>query len=406
MPLADEMRPKSFDEMVGQEELVGPHGILRTMADNKVSRSVIFYGPPGTGKTTAALILADKLGKPLFRLNAIDAQVTDIKKIASEADGNGVVVYLDEIQYFNKKQQQSLLPYTESGAITLIAATTENPYHGIYDALLSRCLVLEFKRPTPKQISSRLKKIASEQTPIHGLPDDTCNVIANVTAGDARRAINLAEAACSLGTKPSDVLPDDVLKLVPRANMAAFDTRGDAHYSYISALQKSIRGSDPDAAVFWLAKLLEGGDIVSPCRRLLVIACEDIGLAYPDAIVHTLACVEAAERLGLPEAYKPLTQAVLLLATAPKSNSNEPAWMAAQKDIREGRGATVPSHIASEYAPGYVYPHDYPNHWVRQEYLPSDLHGRKYYTPGDNPTEQQAAAYWDAVKNNQGGERK
>lgn len=399
MPLADQIRPASFDDMIGQEHLIGPHGILRRLAETKSARSVIFYGPPGCGKSTAALIYAKALDRPLYKLNAIDASVTDIKKIAANDNGTGSVVYLDEIQYFNKKQQQALLPYLESGIITMIAATTENPYHEVYDAILSRCMTMEFKRPAWQDISAYLQKAEKATgSPINDLPKEVCDFIAKTASGDVRRAINDAEAICSVHVNHTAITIDDVKDMKPSVSMAGFDMNGENHYAYISALQKSIRGSDPNAAVFWLTKLLEGGDIISPCRRLLVISCEDIGLAYPDAIVHTIACCEAAEKLGLPEAYKPLTQAVILLATAPKSCSNERTWKAAQEDIRNGLGATVPNHLRSECAPGYLWAHQFPHHWVDQQYLPDDLKDRVYYVPGDNPYEQDAAKYWANVR--------
>ena len=400
MPLADECRPTALDDIAGQSHLVGPNGILRNMADNCTLQSTIFYGPPGTGKTTTALILAESAGKPLFKLNAVSAGAKDIKAIADDAPDGGCVLYLDEIQYFNKRQQQTLLPYIESGAITLIASTTENPYHDVYDAILSRCLVVEFRRLTPEDILKRLQTALRQHEPaLAGIPTDTLRFVAQIASGDVRRAFNVVELiGAQFASRLADVTPDDVRRLLPSAQMAAFDMADDAHYSYISALQKSIRGSDPDAAVFWLTKLLEGGDIISPSRRLLVIAYEDIGLAAPDVADHVLACVQAAETLGLPEAYKPLTQAVLLMALAPKSNSNEPAYMGAQEDIKAGLGATVPRYLRRACAPGYVYPHDFVNHWCPQQYLPDDLQGRHYYVPGDNPYEQGLAAYWDAVK--------
>lgn len=400
MPLADTYRPQSFDDMVGQQPLVGPHGVLRHLADTKTAQSIIMYGPPGLGKTTSARILAQAFGKQLFELNATTASTSDIKKIAEGAPDEGCVLYLDEIQYFNKKQQQSLLSFVESGVITLLASTTENPYHGIYDALLSRCMVLEFKKPSAEEVATRVLKAASDpQTPIYGLSNQVCHYVSKIASGDVRRALNTSEMVCSLSDDPKNVTIDDVKRILPTAIMAGFDKDGESHYQYVSALQKSIRGSDPDAAVFWLAKMLEGGDIISPIRRLPAICCEDIGLAYPDAIVHTMACCQAAESLGLPEAYKPLTEAVILLALAPKSASNEPAWMAARDDIKNGLGATTPLHIRSEHAPGYVWPQDRPYHWFPQQYLPDDLKARRYYTPGDNSFEQQAYGYWQDVKN-------
>ena len=399
MPLANKYRPQSFDEMVGQQHIVGPNGVLRKLAQNKTNVSVILYGPPGTGKSTTALIYAKALNKELYSLNAVNASIKDIKGVVDKNNGNGVVLYLDEIQYFNKKQQQSLLPYIESGEITLIAATTENPYHEIYDALLSRCVILEFKRPTPEEIASYIEKIAqTEGSELYGLNKEVYTLAAKLSSGDIRSAITDIEMMLSTIKDPKDATIDDLLNIKPSVSMAGFDKNGNSHYEYVSALQKSIRGSDPDASVFWLSKLLEGGDIISPCRRLPAICCEDIGLANPEAIVHTMACCDAAEKLGLPEAYKPLTQAVLYLALAPKSASNERTWMSARDDIRNGLGATTPKHLSSSHAPGYLWAHQFPNHWVKQQYLPDDIKDKKYYMPDDNPIEQQANAYWENIK--------
>lgn len=398
MPLADLCRPKTLDGVVGQKHLVGSNGILRNMIDNNALQSVIFYGPPGTGKTTVALLLADTFNKPLHKLNGVSASTKDIKDIAVSAPDNGCIIYLDEIQYFNKRQQQTLLPYIESGAITLIASTTENPYHDIYDAILSRCLVLEFKRLSPSDIQTRLSDALSRpEVNIAGLSPDVLAFVSQISSGDVRRAFNTIELIAAQYKDLTSVTVEDVKSLLPSVQMAGFDADGDSHYAYIAALQKSIRGSDPDAAVFWLAKLLEGGDIISPSRRMLVMAYEDIGLAAPDVADHVLSCVRSAEMLGLPEAYRPLTQAALLLALAPKSNSNA-CYQEAIADIKAGFGATVPKHIASECPPGYVYPHNFPNHWCEQQYMPDDLIDRMYYEPCANAYEQNIAAYWHHIK--------
>lgn len=398
MPLADQCRPKSFDEMIGQDHLVGPNGILRKLEQNKTLPSVIFYGPPGTGKTTAAYILANAAEKPLYKLNAVSSGTADIKKITESAAGTGCILYLDEIQYFNKKQQQSLLPYIESGLITLIASTSENPYHDVYDAILSRCMILEFKPLSDQDIYHRLIAVALKQEPPKdSVPTDVLFFIARTAAGDARRALNLLELTLMQYEKPENIAIDHVKALLPSAAAVGFDKNGDSHYQYISALQKSIRGSDPNAAVFYLAKLLEGGDLLSPCRRLLVIAHEDIGLGDPNAAAFVLACVETAERIGLPEASKPLTNAVLYLAIARKCATAERTYNRAAEDVKAGYGMIIPAHIRSEHAPGYRYPHDYPNHWVRQQYLPDDLQNRIYYHPDNNPLEQNAARYWSQI---------
>lgn len=401
MPLANEYRPSEFKDMIGQEHLVGQNGILTKMGEKQEVQSMILYGPPGTGKTTAALILSKQAGLPLHKMNAVSASVTDIKKMIKDAE-EPVILYLDEIQYFNKKQQQSLLPYIEDGSMTLIASTTENPYHDVYDAILSRCLVLEFHRVKPEEILNKLKTVTDDIKRLDDFDEQTLRGIANIASGDVRRAINTLELACNQYKKGTKVTFEHIETLLPTAVMAGFDKQGNSHYQFVSALQKSIRGSDPDASVFWLSKLLEGGDIISPSRRLLVIASEDIGLADKEALPHTLACIQAAQQLGLPEAYYPLTQAVIYLAIAPKSDSIGGAFGKAKQDIRNGLGATVPKHIDGERSPGYVLPHPYPNHWVNQQYMPDDLVGKQYYTPGDNQYEQNSAYIWWEIKNKQG----
>ena len=364
-PRADRIRPTDFDGVVGQQHLVGENGVLRRMCESGHITSMIFFGPPGTGKTTCASIIAEKSGMELRRLNATTASLSDIKDIAAETGGvfgqNGILLYLDEIQYFNKKQQQSLLEYLEDGRITLIASTTENPYYYVYDALLSRCSVFEFKPVSAEDMLPLLRRIAD--TLDGGADEDALRYIAGCAQGDVRSAVTLLDGAASIAEGA-----------VTKEDVKAF------------------------AAVFYLAKLLEGGDLLSPCRRLLVIASEDIGAAYPMAAAITYACVESAKALGLPEGRIPLANAAVMLATAPKSNTAYCALDAAAEDIRAGRGLKVPQHLRSPQFKGYVYPHDYPGDWVQQQYLPDDIADAKYYRFGENKTEQAAKAYWESIK--------
>lgn len=404
-PLAEKVRPLTFDDMVGQTHLCGKNGILRRIAAGGKLPSMIFFGPPGCGKTTAAGILANASGMQMHRLNATTASLSDIRDVTKETEGllgqNGILLYLDEIQYFNKKQQQSLLEYLEDGRITLIASTTENPYYYIYDALLSRCSVFEFHHVTAADILARLQRVAAERYPQLTFADGVLAKLADASGGDVRRGLTLLEVASRLGEEAdggSVVALEAVDALVPEGYLSNFDRDGDVHYDLLSCLQKSIRGSDPDAAVFYLAKLLEGGDLISPCRRLLVIASEDIGPAYPMAAVIVRACVESARELGLPEARLPLANAAVILATAPKSNSAHDAINAAIEDIHKGLGSDIPTHLRSPQFRGYKYPHDYPDHYVKQDYLPADLRGRRYYEFGENKTEQAARAYWQKIK--------
>ena len=406
-PLADRVRPSDFDEMVGQENLVGKNGILRRMVESGHLTNMIFFGPPGTGKTTAANIIAERSNMTLRRLNATTASLSDVKEVIEETStvfgSAGILLYLDEIQYFNKKQQQSLLEYIEDGRITLIASTTENPYFYVYNAIISRSAVFEFRPVAPgeieKSISRALEKLNSELKSEVTIDPDALGYLSNCGAGDVRRSLGLLENAFYLAEAGDKKITKETLESLTPKVLGSFDRAGDVHYDLLSCLQKSIRGSDPDAAVFYLAKLLEGGDLISACRRLQVIASEDIGLAYPMAAAITKACVDSARELGLPEARIPLANAAIMLATAPKSNSAESAIDRAAADISAGKGQNVPSHLRSPQFKGYKYPHAFPNNWVAQQYLPDDLKDAKYYEFGTNKTEQAAKAYWDKIKN-------
>ena len=401
--MADVIRPTSFDEMIGQEKLVGEGGALRRMVETGHITNMIFYGPPGTGKTTAAKIIAQTSGMTLRELNATTASLSDIKEIIGETStllgSSGILLYLDEIQYFNKKQQQSLLEFIEDGRITLIASTTENPYFYVYNAIISRSAVFEFKPVTADECVKALRRAVNKMNELEGLDkrvdDKVLSLIASLGAGDVRRSVGICENSYFAS---DGEITEEVVELFASKNIGNFDRAGDVHYDLLSALQKSIRGSDPDAAVFYLAKLLEGGDIISACRRLQVIANEDIGLAYPLAAVVTKACCDSARELGLPEARLPLANAAVLLATAPKSNTAHNAIIAACEDVAKGKGQNVPEILQSPLFKGYKYPHNFPNHYVKQEYLPDDLIGTKYYEYGDNRNEQAAKAYWDEIK--------
>ena len=402
-PLADKLRPSSFDEIAGQEHLVGKNGILRKFTDNGRIPNMIFYGPPGTGKTTVANIIAKSSGMQLYKLNATTASLGDVKEVISSSDNmfssNGTLLYLDEIQYFNRKQQQSLLEFIENGKITLIASTTENPYFYIYNAILSRSSVFEFKSVSGAECVPTLKRalnlLNEEFATSKVASDEVLLAIANTAAGDVRMSIGILENAFYISDTTID--EETVKELIPSA-IGHFDRNGDVHYDLLSCLQKSIRGSDPDAAVFYLAKILAMGDIISVCRRLQVIASEDIGCAYPLAGVITRALTESAKELGLPEAAIPLSNAVCILATSPKSNSSYLAYHAACEDMNAGKGVEIPTHLQSPLFKGYKYPHDYENHYVEQNYLPKDILNKTYYKFGSNKTEQAAKAYFDFIK--------
>ncbi len=403
-PLADRMRPTSLDMMVGQEHLFGKNGTLRRLIEGGRIGNMIFYGPPGTGKTTAANIIAEMSGLTLRRLNATTASLSDVKDVINDTTGlfgsAGVLLYLDEIQYFNRKQQQVLLEYIEDGRVVLIASTTDNPYYYVYKAVLSRSSVFEFKPVSVDSIAVVLRRawdtLNSDRRQNKTASDEALREIALRGGGDVRRSIGMLENAYFM---TDDELSADTAKELSANSLGNYDANDDVHYDLLSALQKSIRGSDPDAAVFYLAKLLEGGDLISACRRLQVIASEDIGLAYPMAAAITRACCESAKELGLPEANIPLSHAAVLLATAPKSNTAHIAYASAAADVHAGKGQEVPKHLQSPLFEGYKYPHDYPANYVKQQYLPDDVKNAVYYRFGENKTESAAKAYWDNIKN-------
>lgn len=399
------MRPRDFDEIAGQKHLFGKNGVITGMCRQGYITNMIFFGPPGTGKTTAAGIIAEKSGMQIHRLNATTASLADVKAVISESAGlfadRGTLLYLDEIQYFNKKQQQSLLEFMETGQITLIASTTENPYMYVYNAIVSRSAVFEFKPVTKEDILPRLEAalayLNGQQKAQKTADAEALLAIASAAGGDVRRAINLLENAFFASDQTIEA--NRIADFCPRGTVGDFDRDGTNHYDLVSALQKSVRGSDPDAAVFYLARLLEGGDLIGACRRISQMANEDIGLAYPLAAAVTDACVNTALRLGMPEASAPLSHCVILLATAPKSNSAMTAYLAAKEAINAGLGREIPSHLRqTELFNGYRYPHDYPHHWVEQSYLPKDLADRHFYRFGDNKNESAAAEYWKKIK--------
>ena len=415
-PLADEIRPTTLDEVVGQRHILGEDGLLRRIIEGGTIPNLIFYGPSGTGKTTVANIIARRTNRPLHRLNATTASISDIKDIMADIGTllapDGVLLYLDEIQYFNKKQQQSLLEVMENGKLTLIASTTENPYFYVYNAVLSRSTVFEFKPLGAEDVLPAIhrgEECLARRAGEEGLWEEgVAEHIASACGGDVRKAMNALELLWSGARRTAEgrrITLEDA-RLAAQRSAMRYDREGDDHYDILSALQKSIRGSDPDAALHYLARLLVAGDLVSACRRIMVTACEDVGLAYPQAISIVKACVDAANMVGLPEARIPLADAVILLATATKSNSGESAIDAAIADVKAGRTGDYPRHLQNKHADsagqereqGYLYPHNFPHHWVKQQYLPDALVGRTYYQYGENKTEQAARRYWEEIK--------
>lgn len=411
-PLADRIRPKTLDEVVGQEHILSAGKPLRRIIESGTVPNMIFYGVSGTGKTTVARIIADNCGMNLYRLNGTTASVADIKEVIADigtfGNENGILLYLDEIQYLNKKQQQTLLEYIENGDITLIASTTENPYFSVYSAIISRCTVFEFKAVTPEKIIPAVERAFSVLSAENGVEitvsDDITRTIAYNCGGDVRKAMNTAELAFICGERFGDTveITSESVEIIAQKSNMRYDRDGDQHFDILSAFHKSVRGSDENASLHYASRLIESGDITSLCRRLLCIACEDVGLAYPQAIVITKACVDTALQLGLPEARLPIAEAVILLATAPKSNSAYEAINSALDDLKNSGTPDFPRHLqnthydgagAEVYGQNYLYPHDFPYHYVKQQYLPDAIKDHVYYKFGDNKQEQSALAY-------------
>ena len=416
-PLAQRLRPRTLDEVCGQQHLLGKDKVFRRTIDSGRIPNMIFYGPSGVGKTTVAGIIAQNSGMHLHKLNGTTASTGDIKAVLADvgtlAGEGGILLYLDEIQYFNKRQQQSLLECIEQGTVTLIASTTENPYFYIYNALLSRCTVFEFKQLNAQDIAQGLHnaavRLGSEQNCEIDMAPDALDYLAHSAGGDMRKALGNLEFAVTAAPVQDGrrTVTLDMVQQVAQHTAMRYDRQGDDHYDIISAYQKSMRGSDPDAALHYLARLLEAGDLVSACRRLMVTACEVVGLAWPQIIPIVKAAVDAANMLGLPEAQLPLADAVVLVATSPKSNTAHTALNAAMADVQAGKTGPIPRQLQNKHYDGedaavkgqhYKYAHDYPGHWVEQQYLPDALKNAHYYTFGDNKTEQAAAAYWERIK--------
>ena len=415
-PLADRLRPESLDDIVGQRELLAPGRPLRKIIESGNIPNLIFYGPSGVGKTTLASYIARITNRSFKKLNGTTASTADIKDIVSSLNTfeglNGVLLYLDEIQYLNKKQQQTLLEFIENGSITLIASTTENPYFYIYNAILSRSTVFEFRPVEPEEVKRAIDRairvLSEEKGKAIDFSDEAKAHICSACGGDVRKSLNAVELCVLAGDEGEFIKVDEELaKSLTQRSGARYDRDGDSHYDVISAYQKSMRGSDVDAALFYLARLVEAGDLISACRRLVVCACEDVGLAYPQIIPIVKSCVDIAMHVGFPEARIPLADAVIMVCLAPKSNSGVNAISAAQEDVRKGLGQVVPRQLQNVHADGeerdikgqhYLYPHSYTNHWIEQQYLPDDLVGHTYYDFGDNKTEQAYKAYWERIK--------
>ena len=417
MPLAAAIRPKELSDVCGQKHLLSEDSVFRRAIENGVAHNMIFFGPSGVGKTTVASIIAKKTGKKLFKLNGTQSSTSDIRDIISQVNTfgteNGILLYLDEIQYLNKKQQQSLLEVIEDGSVTLIASTTENPYFSIFNAILSRCTVFEFKplnaEDVKEGITNAITNYGKENNITVEISPEALQTLSYGCGGDMRKCFNALELLLAAGQKEDNVLKitDQMAKQVTQRSSNRFDNSGDVHYNLLSALQKSIRGSDENAALHYLARILEGDGLISAVRRLQVIACEDIGLAYPQAVSIVKACCDIALQTGMPEARIPLAHAVILLATAPKSNSNEVAIDLAFADVKSGNFSDVPAHLKDSSTfenrslsddKNYLYPHIYPNHWIKQQYLPDAIKDRVYYQPGENKNEQAAKAYWEKIK--------
>ena len=412
-PLADEIRPATLDEVVGQSHILGDRGMLRRIVESGSIPNMIFYGPSGTGKTTVARIIAEKTNRTLRKLNATTAGISDIKKIIDELDTfltpGGVLLYLDEIQYFNKKQQQSLLEFIEDGRITLIASTTENPYFCVFGAVLSRSTIFEFKPVASEDVEKAVRRAIELENKkrINALDisEDIIRRLSMACGGDVRKAINSVEMLFTASSDGHEITLDDAVAITQKSAMR-YDKDGDEHFDILSAMMKSLRGSDADAALHYLVRACETGDLIGICRRILCSASEDIGLAYPQAVPIVKACVDSALQLGLPEARLPLAEACILLASCPKSNSVVMAVDAAFADVKAGKIGSIPRELQNVHADGtgferdqgYKYPHSYPNHWVKQQYLPDIIKNAEYYEYGDNKNEQAFKRYWDEIK--------